>query len=164
MYIFQIVYLTKMMRAMMSLYISCVSARLSLPAGCDICESPGPLLLAYNPHSYLICRDVDDHTSWIPRSPMPHNAKLLHMAHIKGLNVTYAFATILNFPYSFFGSYGHMEVLNNLGSISCFKLEALIILQNAVKNVKTSPGCFISLPYMLHRYNKSQLDKRAKIK
>ena len=84
MHIFQIVYLTKMMRAMMCLYISCVSARRCQLGGCDICDSPGPLLLAYNPHSYLICRDVDDHSSWIPRSPIPHNAKLWHM----GLNPT----------------------------------------------------------------------------
>ena len=32
----------------------------ALAAGCDICDSPGPLLLAYNPHSYLISSEADD--------------------------------------------------------------------------------------------------------
>ena len=35
----------------------------ALAAGCDICDSPGPLLLAYNPHSYLISTDADEHRS-----------------------------------------------------------------------------------------------------
>ena len=44
---------SEMVRAVTSFYILCLCE--ALPAGCDICESPGRLLLAYGPHSYLIC-------------------------------------------------------------------------------------------------------------
>ena len=57
------------MRAVMSLYILCLSKQTALPAGCDICESPGPLLLAYNPHSYLIFLPIPMIT--VPRSQDP---------------------------------------------------------------------------------------------